>query len=137
MSDPVIPDIQAEMAKYVAENIDLNKVRDYFGNTLKPMQDDDLRKWLQEWLLSNGEEQLYKWFAELSKGKVETISRITYYSLEIPELGITATIQHTHDENTSSDTVEVASVEFDDKIYDDWDSDVEDALLSLFDLLFP
>ena len=132
---PDISDLKTKIAEYVSTHINLDKARDYFGDELESMSDDGLRKWLKERLIKDDESKLYEWFAELSDARLETLSRITYYALEIPELGISATIQYTHDENTSSDTVEVVHVDCDEEDYNESNGNVEDLLLELFDNL--
>ena len=132
MADPVIMDINAELARYIAQNIDLKEVRDYFGDDLEPFSDDDLRKWFAEWLMSDGSDTLIKWYLKVGEPKKEAMARITTYALDLPEIGVSATIQCTYDENTAEQWCEVAHVEFEDGEYSDWDSEIEDLIMDIF-----
>lgn len=133
--DPCIMNIDEMLARVIVEKIKPEDIRDYFGDDLEPMSDEDLKKWFHEWLISDGSDTLIEWYLKVGEAKKEDMARITTYALDIPEIGVHATIQCTHDENTGSDWCEVSHVEFDDDIYDDWDDDIEQAIMDIFDSL--
>ena len=135
MADPVIMDIDTQLAEYIAKNINPDEVREYFGDDLEPMSDEDLRKWFAEWLTSDGWPDLIDWYLKVGKPKKEPLARITTYAVDIPELGVHATVQCTYEENTGAQWCEVTNVEFDDDFYDDWDSDIEDTIMRIWDAL--
>jgi len=130
--DPCIMDIYTQVAEYVARSVSPEDIKNYFGDDLEQMSDEGLRKRFAEWLANDGWRDLVKWYLKVGKPNKETMARITTYALDLPELGVHATIQCTYDESTGNQWCEVTHVEFDDDIYDDWDDDIENFLKDLF-----
>ena len=135
--EEVYMDLTERMVDFAAKKIDLKEVREYFGDDLEPMSDEDLRKWFKEWLINEGSfEDVAKWYLRAGgEPSKETLSRITYYAVDLPEFGIHATIEYMHDENTDVDTVGIAHIDFDDEDLEDWDDEIENLVLGVFDQL--